>query len=88
MPQPKKGKPHRFPIKYDYTKVLDVLSKTEEKKTSVVKEDLSEIDPTYSKASSMWYVRALTKLEAGGLVEKIEKRKDKAYYWKLKEGVN
>lgn len=85
MKTDKKGKPHRFPTTYDYKKVLNVLSPTEEKKTSVVKEDLSKEDPKYDKAHSIWYVRALTKLESEGFVNKIKKRKDKAYYWTITE---
>lgn len=85
MSQTEKGKPHRFPTTYNYKKVLIVLSPTEEKKTSVVKEDLSKEDPKYDKAHSIWYVRALTKLELEGLVNKIKKRRDNAYYWTITE---
>lgn len=85
MSQTERGKPHRFPTTYDYKKVLTALSVTEEKKTSVVKEDLSKEYPKYDKAHSIWYVRALTKLESEGFVNKIKKRKEKAYYWTITE---
>lgn len=70
---------------YDYKKVLTVLLKTRDKRTSVVKDELVEIFPEYKDASLKWYSRALLKLESEGFVEKITKPRDIAYYWVITE---
>jgi len=83
--QTEKGKPHRFPKKYNPLKILKVLDTIEDKKTSVIKEDLVPIYPKYEKATLKWFNETLQQLEKDGLVQRIEKRKEKAYYWKITE---
>ena len=80
-----KGKPHRFPKKHDPLKLLTILDSTEEKKASVIKEDLVLKYPEYEKATLKWFNETLQKLEKDGLVRRIEKRKEKAYYWVITE---
>ena len=80
-----KGKPHRFPKKHDPLNILKVVDQTEEKKTSVIKEDLVLKYPEYEKATLKWFNETLQKLEKDGLVKRIEKRKEKAYYWIITE---
>ena len=80
-----KGKPHRFPKKYDPLKLLIVLESTEEKKASIIKEDIVSKFPEYDKATLKWFNETLQKLEKEGLVKRIEKRKEKAYYWIITE---
>lgn len=77
----RKKEPHRFPQKYNPQNILLVLLKTREKKTSVIKSDLVEIIPEYETASLKWFTRGSMKLESEGLVKRIKKQKDIAYYW-------
>ena len=85
MKSNKLGKPHRFPKKYNPLKLLKVLDAAEEKKTSVIKEDLVLRCPGYGKATLKWFNETLQNLEKDGLVTRIEKRKEKAYYWIITE---
>jgi len=80
----KSGKPHRFPKKYDPLKILTVLS-NDELKTSLIKEDLVVKFPEYEKATLKWFNETLQDLQKEGLVQRIEKRKEKAYYWVITE---
>lgn len=79
------GKPHRFPQKYDPLKLLTVLKLTDESKASVIKEDMVLRYPEYEKATLKWFNETLQKLEKEGFVKRIEKRKEKAYYWIITE---
>jgi len=81
----KKGKPHRFPKKYDPLKLLIVLDPTEEKKASIIKEDLVLKYPEYEKATLKWFNETLQDLGKKGLARRVEKRKEKAYYWVITE---
>ena len=80
-----KGEPHRFPKKHDPLKILKVLETTDDKKTSVIKEDLVLKYPEYEKTTIKWFNETLQNLEKNGLVQRIEKRKEKAYYWVITE---
>ena len=75
-----------FPPKYDPYRLLSVIMKTRDKRTSVIKanflDTLSEEEKEhYKNASSKWYSRGLEKLEKERLVKRIEKEMDNAYYW-------
>jgi DNA-binding HxlR family transcriptional regulator len=80
-----KGKPHRFPKKHDPLKLLIVHDSTEEKKASIIKEDIVSKFPEYDKATLKWFNETLQDLGKKGLVRRVEKRKEKAYYWIITE---
>lgn len=85
MKSTKPGKPHRFPKKYDPLKLLIVLDPTEETKASIIKEDIVLKYPEYEKATLKWFNETLQDLGKEGLVRRVEKRKEKAYYWVITE---
>jgi DNA-binding HxlR family transcriptional regulator len=70
---------------YNRYKILSVLLKTKERKTSVIKKELCKIDEVYCKPTNKWYNEALQFLEKEGLVQRIEKELDPAYYWVITE---
>lgn len=79
-----KGK-RGFQRDYNPIKILSVLLKTKEKKTSVIKKELCAIDKLYCKPTQKWYNESLQKLEEKGLVKRIVKELDPAYYWIITE---
>lgn len=79
-----KGK-RGFQRDYNPFKILSVLLKTREKKTSVIKKDLCNAEELYCKPTLKWYNESLQKLEEMGLVKRIEKELDPAYYWVITE---
>lgn len=84
MPTSEKGK-RGFQPDYDPYKILSVLLKTREKKTSVIKKELKIKDPDYGIPTNKWYNYALQKLEKEGLVLRDVKELDNAYYWTITE---
>lgn len=84
MPTSEKGK-RGFQREYNPYKILPVLLKTKEKKTSVIKKELCIRDPGFCMPTNKWYNDALKKLETEGLVKRTEKEMDNAYYWTITE---
>jgi len=84
VPKSEKGK-RGFQRDYDPLKILLVLLKTREKKTSVIKKELCEKDKMYCRPSQKWYNENLQDLEKRGMVEKIVKEFDLSYYWTITE---
>ena len=84
MPKSEKGK-KGFQREYNPLKILSVLLKTREKKTSVIKKELCEKDKTYCKPTQKWYNENLQELRKRGLVERSIKELDPAYYWVITE---
>jgi DNA-binding HxlR family transcriptional regulator len=70
---------------YDRYKILSVLLKTREKKTSVIKKELCKIDQDYCNPTAKWYNEALQRLEKEGLVKRVNKEMDNAHYWTITE---
>lgn len=70
-----------FQPNYDKYKILTVLFKTKERKTSIIKKELCKLDEKYCKPTAKWYNENLQALEKGGFVKRIEKEMDKTYYW-------
>jgi len=70
---------------YDPYKILLVLLKTREKKTSVIKKELCKINTLYCIPTLKWFNESLQKLEKEGFVCRIEKELDPAYYWVITE---
>ena len=79
-----KGK-RGFQRNYNPFKILSVLLKTREKKTSVVKKDLCKVEELYCKPTLKWYNESLQELEKNGFVKRIEKEMEKSYYWVITE---
>jgi len=79
-----KGK-RGFQRNYNPFKILSVLLKTREKKTSVIKKDLCKFDALYCKPTLKWYNESLQELEKKVFVKRIEKEMDPAYYWVITE---
>ena len=79
-----KGK-RGFQRDYNPFKILSVLLKTREKKTSVVKKDLCKVEELYCKPTLKWYNESLQELEKNGFVKRIEKEMEKSYYWVITE---
>jgi DNA-binding HxlR family transcriptional regulator len=84
VPKSEKGK-KGFQREYNPLKILSVLLKTREKKTSVIKKDLCKVDNSYCKPTQKWYNENLQELEKRGLVERSIKELDPAYYWVITE---
>ena len=79
-----KGK-RGFQRNYNPFKILSVLLKTREKKTSVIKKELCKLDALYCKPTLKWYNESLQELEKNGFVKRIEKEMEKSYDWVITE---
>jgi len=84
LPISEKG--HRgFKREYNPYKILSVLLKTREKKTSVIKKEMCKVDQDYCNPTAKWYNEALQRLEKEGLVKRVNKEMDNAHYWTITE---